>query len=294
MEKEAMMRADRPERDKDGRRAKKQKPSKNLTVCANYEEGVSGLKGTGKVVAVMPAYNEEEHIGEVVARVKDYVDEIIVVDDCSADRTGEIARKAGARVLRHPANKGLGASLRDGIAEALRRGADVIITIDSDGQHRPEDIPKLLGKIAEGRDFVLGERDMSRYPLIKRIGNFLLTVLTDIVSGTTLRDTESGFRAFTAEAARKMRLGAERYEIAAEFILEVGLRGLTYANVRVASPLYHRGKGVSVADGFRNFLYLLRRRKASRGWGKAFLIVMKKWVKKLADWVGMGYDGLFV
>ena len=247
-----------------------------------------------KVVAVMPAYNEANRIAGVLKRTMKYVNKVVVVDDCSSDGTGRIAGKLGAVVISHRRNRGLGRSLRDGIKKALELGADVIITIDSDGQHRPEEIPLLLSRIKQGRGFVLGERDMSAYPLIKRIGNFFLTVLTDIVSGTTLRDTESGFRAFTAEAARKMQLSAERYEIAAEFVLEVGLRGITYANVKVSSPVYHRGKGVSVEDGFRNFLYLIRKRKGSDSWVRPALFVLKRWTKKLAEWVGREYDKMFI
>ena len=247
-----------------------------------------------KVVAVMPAYNEAKRIAGVLKRTMKYADKVVVVDDCSTDETGKIARKLGAVIIRHKTNMGLGRSLRDGIKKALAMKAGAIVTIDSDGQHLPEEIPLLLSRIKQGRGFVLGERDMSAYPLVKRIGNFFLTVLTDIASGTTLRDTESGFRAFTAKAAREMHLSAERYEIAAEFVLEVGLRGITYANVRVSSPIYHRGKGVSVEDGFRNFLYLIQRRKGSGSWAGPALFVVKRWAKKLAEWAGKAYDRLFM
>ncbi len=249
---------------------------------------MEGAGGDDMIVAVMPAYNEEDRIADVIRKAMKYVDRIVVVDDCSSDRTGKIARELGCTVIRHRRNMGLGKSLRDGFEAALKMGADIVITIDADGQHDPSDIPKFIREINRGRDFVLGERDLSRYPLVKRIGNFFLTLLTDFISGTTLRDTESGFRAFRAEALKKLNLLAERYEIAGEIVLEVGLRGLSYSNVPVKSPRYHKGKGVSVLDGFHNFYYLLRRRK--RDW-KAYLrdglFVIGNWFRKIRDWLGI-------
>ena len=213
----------------------------------------------GKVIAVMPARNEEKHIASVIEGVRRYADEIVVVNDGSTDRTGEIAREMGCAVVEHEKSMGLGKSLRDGIEKALELGAEIVITIDADGQHNPDDIPKFLETI-NGHDFVLGERDLSAYPLVKRIGNWGLTLLTNLVCGTNLRDTESGFRAFKAGALKKMNLTAEKYEIAADFVFEAGRLKLKTANVRISSPLYHKGKGVSVKDGFRNFWFILRKK----------------------------------
>jgi len=215
-----------------------------------------------QVIAVMPAYNEEKKIGAVLKEIKKYVDKVIVVDDCSMDNTSAIAKSNGAIVVRHNINRGLGAALRTGFSKALditKNDNDVIITIDSDGQHVPSDIPKFIERIKEGYGFVLGQRDISRYPLKKKIGNSLLTALTNLVCHTKLKDTESGFRAFTRDSLSNLDLRSERYEIAAEIIKEVGRNKVKAANVPVRSPVYFHGKGVKVSDGIKNFLYILRR-----------------------------------
>lgn len=211
------------------------------------------------VVAVMPAYNEEKTVAEAVRRTRKYVDRVIVVDDCSRDTTQKEAKKAGALVIRHNVNKGLGSALRTGFVQALKMKASVVITIDADGQHNPDEIPILLAKINEGYDFVLGSRNLSKYPFIKKFGNFFLQSATNFISGTSLKDTESGFRAIKAAALRKMYLKSERYEIAVEIAFEVGRNNLKATNVPISSPIYV--KGVGMLDGVKNFMFLMHRRE---------------------------------
>ncbi len=211
------------------------------------------------MIAIIPAYNEEKTVGKIVRRTKRHVDRVVVVDDASRDKTAAAAKEAGATVIRHKNNAGLGSSIRTGIAFALKQKADVILTLDADGQHDPEDIPRFSEKISEGYDFVLGERDLRAYPFRKKLGNFFLTNATNFVSGTSLKDTESGFRAFSRAALSKLRLKAERYEIAVEIIFEVGRNNLRAANIKINSPVYVQG--VNVVDGLKNFLFLLHRRE---------------------------------
>ncbi len=208
-----------------------------------------------KVVIVMPAHNEEKTVGAAVKECKKY-GTVVVVDDASTDKTAEMAKKSGATVITHKVNRGLGGALRTGFAESLKVNCDIVITIDSDGQHHPQEIPKFLNKINEGYDFVLGARDLKNYPFVKKFGNFFLNGTTNLVAGTNLKDTESGFRAFRKDALKKLNLKAERYEIAAEIIKEVGRNHLKATNVPVQSPFYV--KGVGIKDGIKNFLYILR------------------------------------
>jgi len=214
------------------------------------------------IIAVIPAYNEERTVGYVVGRTKKYVDEVVVVNDCSRDETAATAKKSGAVVVNHMQNMGLGSSLRDGFAKAIKLSKnddDIIITLDADGQHDPNDIPKFIEKIRDGYDFVLGKRDLRKYPFRKKFGNFFLNLATNFVSGTHLKDTESGFRAFTRKALSRLHLKARRYEIAVEIIFEVGRNNLRVANVPIKAPIYV--KGVRVWDGVKNFRYLLSRRR---------------------------------
>ncbi len=210
------------------------------------------------VLIIIPAHNEEKTIGKVIQEAKKH-GKVLVIDDCSSDSTGLIAEDNGATVVRHKINRGLGGALRTGFDEATKQGADIIITMDADGQHNPEDIPRFISTINKGYDFVLGSRDLSRYPLKKRVGNFFLNLATNFISGTTLKDTESGFRAFKIEALKKLVLKAKRYEIAVEIVFEVGRNNLKYTNIMIDSPVYVQGVGV--LDGFKNFRYLFSRRK---------------------------------
>lgn len=230
------------------------------------------------IAAVMPAYNEARTVTWAVTETKKYVDKVILVDDCSSDDTAMLARKAGAMVIKHSANRGLGASLRTGFAKALEMNADIIITIDADGQHEPKDIPRFVEKIRQGYGFVLGERNLSKYPFIKKLGNFFLNGATNFISGTNLKDTESGFRAFSKDALQKLYLKAERYEIAVEIVFEIGRNNIRAANVPIKVPVYIRGVGIK--DGISNFMFLMHRRERNlSSYAEDFRYVLKKWIR---------------
>jgi glycosyltransferase involved in cell wall biosynthesis len=152
------------------------------------------------ILAVMPAFNEERTISDIIKNTRKYVDEVVMIDDFSSDRTSEIAKKAGATVLRHKENRGLGGALRTGFDYALKNKADIIITIDADGQHDPDEIPKFIEKIQSGYHFVLGTRDLSKYPFTKKLGNFFLNAATNFISGTSLyhrKNSRTGIRRFS-------------------------------------------------------------------------------------------------
>ncbi len=182
---------------------------------------------TGRgITAILPAYNEEVAIGSVVLRTKQYADRVIVVDDGSSDRTAEVARLAGAEVIRHQKNMGKGAALKTGF-EALndlqseaylhisggmgpksgnesQNGHGIIVTIDTDGQHDPADIPKLVEPILKGEaDMVNGSRYLNGNkkdtPFYRRMGQKVLDAATNLDSGLSVTDTQSGFRAFSSQ-----------------------------------------------------------------------------------------------
>jgi glycosyltransferase involved in cell wall biosynthesis len=226
------------------------------------------------IAIVIPAYNEEKTVSWVVEEAKRY-GKVIVIDDFSRDDTAMFAKKAGALVIRHAHNQGLGSSLRSGFKEALKTKADIIITLDGDGQHNPRDVPKFISAVNNGYDFVLGERDLRNYPLRKKFGNFFLNRVTNFISGTNLNDTESGFRAFKRIALKKLHLKARRYEIAVEIVFEVGRNNLRTKNIPIKVPMYV--KGVGVIDGFRNFFFLFRRRERTwKSYIEDFRYVLKK------------------
>jgi len=160
-----------------------------------------------KVVACIPAYNEERSIAKVILLAKKYADEIIVCDDGSTDMTSEIARALGAIVIKHPRNMGYGAALISLFRKALELKADVIITLDADGQHNPEEIPRLIQPILKGEaDIVVGSRFIkecsNRIPFYRRLGIKLITRISNSSMKFNITDSQSGYRAYSIKALK--------------------------------------------------------------------------------------------
>src|SRR5215470_11967838 len=128
---------------------------------------------TSTTAAVIPAYNEEKHIGDVIRRTRQKLDDVLVVDDGSRDKTAERAREAGAEVIVHSQNRGKGETIKTGLRHWLDRQVDFVIILDADGQHRPEEIDRFLAAAvaADRPKLILGNRmnDLSSMPLVRRI-----------------------------------------------------------------------------------------------------------------------------
>jgi glycosyltransferase involved in cell wall biosynthesis len=191
-----------------------------------------------KVTVILPAYNEEVSIGSIVLLTKFYADNVIVVDDGSLDRTVEIARKAGAEVIQHETNKGKGVALKTGFTAADDLGADIIITMDSDGQHNPAEIPKLIDPIIKGEaDMVNGSRYLNgldkNTPAYRRLGQTILDKATNLNSGLNITDSQSGFRAFSASTKDVFRFKAEGMAIESEMLADASKSGLRIAEVEI-------------------------------------------------------------
>ncbi len=156
-----------------------------------------------RVTIILPAYNEAGVIGSVVSGLAAEFPEaeLLVVDDCSTDATAEEAAEAGARVISHKYNMGNGAAIKTGARHA--RG-ELLVFMDADGQHRPKDVHRLLEKLAEGYDMVVGARDVRGQAGKRRLlGNLLLNRMASVLTGRKIRDLTSGFRAARAEIFRQ-------------------------------------------------------------------------------------------
>jgi glycosyltransferase involved in cell wall biosynthesis len=196
------------------------------------------------VAVVIPAYQAAATIADVVARTRRTAPAagVYVVDDGSTDGTAERGRGAGAEVLVHPRNRGKGAALAHGIAAALAGSADVIVTLDADGQHAPEELPRLVAPVATGEaELVLGARARAgTMPLGRRCTNWLSAALASRIGGTPVPDAQTGFRAMSRHAARTVRPTETGYDFETAFLLEALIRGFVVRSVAV--PTVYEGR----------------------------------------------------
>jgi len=162
----------------------------------------------GKIGILLPAYNEEKHIGDIIKDVKKHFSGsvVVVVDDGSRDRTSDIASKMGAKVLRHTNNRGKGEALKTGFTYFLKKPVDFLIVTDTDGQYKIRDAVKIIDALENGKgDFVTGYRISREMPYINRFGNLLWRFLFNRFFGTNLKDIACGFIGLNKNALKKMR-----------------------------------------------------------------------------------------
>jgi glycosyltransferase involved in cell wall biosynthesis len=216
-----------------------------------------------RVVVVIPAYNEERTIVEVIQGLKQRgFTMLIVVDDGSSDRTGELASHEGVIRLRHILNRGLGGALGTGISAALRLGAEVIVTFDADGQHDPNDLSQLLHPIEVGEaEVVIGSRMLNPrgMPYRRRMANWIANVVTYLLFGVWTTDSQSGLRAFSGRAATRMRIMTTGMEVSSEIIAETVRNRLQWKEVPVKALYtdYSLSKGQSFAAGLQTLMKLI-------------------------------------
>ena len=188
------------------------------------------------IVAIIPAYNEEKALADVIAKTFKYVDKVIVVNDGSVDKTAEVALNAGAEVISHSTNLGKGEALKSGF-KALNDDS-IIVTIDGDGQHNPNEIPDLIKPIVEGSaDLVNGSRYMNgpeeNTPAYRRAGQRVLDIATNISAGIKVTDSQSGFSAFSSKARDCFRFKDTGFGIESEMLVDASEAGLKIVEVPI-------------------------------------------------------------
>jgi uncharacterized membrane protein YbhN (UPF0104 family) len=200
------------------------------------------------VVLFLPAHNEEQAVGEVVARAPERVCghpvQVLVVDDGSSDATADVAAAAGARVLRHEHNRGLGAAVRTGMAEAVAMGAAAVAFCDADGEYAPEELERLVRPILDGEaDYVAGSRfagDIRHMRPHRRFGNVVLTAVLRWVARTPVTDGQTGYRAFSPAAAADAEI-LHDYNYAQVLTLDLIGKGYRYAEVPIGYAFRETG-----------------------------------------------------
>ena len=189
-----------------------------------------------RVVVAMPAYNEERYIGTLVLKARKYTDEVMIIDDGSTDGTAEISRLAGAKVISHSKNKGKGVAVQSILREVKKKIPDVLVLLDADSQHNPDEIPRLIKPVLEGYDLVIGSRKDTKksIPFYRRIGQKILLHSTRILARNRISDSESGFRAFSRRAIAELKLSQKGFAIESEMIADAEEKGLKITEVPIS------------------------------------------------------------
>jgi glycosyltransferase involved in cell wall biosynthesis len=210
-----------------------------------------------KIFVVIPAFNEEAVIRDVIHGIKRKgYDNIIVVDDGSNDNTYESVKEIeGISTLRHKINRGKGAATKTGIETAKMLKADIIVTMDGDGQHDPNDINKLINPIIYNNiDVVLGTRmaNPKGMPIKKRIANYLGNLFTWCLYGLRVSDSQSGFRAYSKSAVNMINTKADQYEYDSEIISEINIHKLKYKEIPIKVRYSEYSMNKADKQGFIN------------------------------------------
>ena len=218
-----------------------------------------------KVGVVVPARNEEAQLANSLGRILDHLEGVgslvrIVVDDGSTDATAEIARSIKWTVITHPVNQGMGAAVRTACDAAVDAGCDIVVTMDADGQHRFEDVPRLVMPIVEEKaDVVHGARPFNtRMPLLYRVGNITLNSIMFLLFGVRITDSQCGFRAFRSSAYADLRWHANDYGIASEIWVRVARARLRHVEVAIPTIYHDKYKGTRPSDGIRILRQMLQ------------------------------------
>lgn len=224
-----------------------------------------------KIAFVIPAYNEEKLIGDVVSGLikvakKSFSDfEIIVVDDGSKDNTAKVASNAGAKVIRHILNSGSGGATATGLSYAQQNNFEVAVTLDADGQHRPEDAVNGVNLSLQSKvDLLIGSRliDSDGMSKVKIIGNRGLSFITYVIFGVSVTDSQSGLRVFSRTTLEQLKWRTSGYEFCSEMLWRAKKLGLKIDEfpIKAIYTDYSKTKGQNNWNAFNIIKSLLKRR----------------------------------
>ena len=220
-----------------------------------------------KIFAIIPAFNAESSIGEVIHRTQKILPRVIVVNDGSTDHTGEAARSQGVELISLPANRGKGYALRRGFSRALSNGCSAILTLDADGQHDPADIPKFLESHEhDSQAILIGSRmaQAEKFPRQRYYSNRVASFFISQALGEYLEDTQCGFRLYPAGTLRSIALTTSHFQTETEILLRAARQGVRLSSVQIKNIYYSNGNAPRsnfrpVVDTFYICLVVLQR-----------------------------------
>lgn len=223
-----------------------------------------------RILVVIPAFNEETTIKHVITsipkRISGFTIVVLVVDDGSTDRTGILAKQSGAQVLRHIINRGLGGALSTGFFYARKYGFDIVVTFDADGQHTASDIARVIKPIVKKEyDVVIGSRfltNQNSMPIIRKYINILSNIATYIFFGIGTTDSQSGLRAFSKNAVKRIAIQTQRMEVSSEIFSEIKKHELSKTEIPIEAIYtdYSLRKGQKVSNASNVLLKLFLRK----------------------------------
>jgi glycosyltransferase involved in cell wall biosynthesis len=227
------------------------------------EKADARVQDRPSVAAVIPAYEEEKHIGDVVRRTRQHLDDVLVVDDGSNDQTAARAREAGAEVIVHPQNRGKGESIKTGLRHWLDRQFDFVIVLDADGQHRPEEIDRFVAAAFSAAEpkLVLGNRmnDVAHMPLVRRIVNGYMSRKISLLCGQNIPDTQCGFRIVHRQLIPELLGGANRFDYETEMLIFASRKGYRIESVPITTVYSDEVSSIHPIRDTIRFFKLMRR-----------------------------------
>lgn len=221
-----------------------------------------------RVIATIPCFNSENYIGDVVSRTAKYVDQVIVVDDGSSDDTVKAARAAGALVISHDVNRGYGEAIKSCFKVGRANGADILVTLDGDGQHNPDEIEKVMVPIINNEaDIVIGSRFVNNQvgmPRYRRFGIKVITFLFNFGAKVKVHDAQSGFRAYSKRVLNAISLTETGMSVSVETLIKARAAGLRIREVATSCQYHPYSSSVNpVIHGLRVALSVVRLRLKS-------------------------------
>ena len=219
-----------------------------------------------QTAAVIPAYQDEKHIGDIVRRTRDRLDHVFVIDDGSSDHTAQRAREAGAEVIVHDHNRGKGEAIKTGLGQGIGREVAWMILLDSDGQHLPEEIDRFLSAAASATrpTFFIGNRmnDVARMPFIRRVVNRCMSSQISRVCGQRIPDTQCGFRMVHRQMVPELLGGGHRFDYETEVLIITSRKGYRIESVPITTVYTDQVSKIHpVRDAIRFLKLMWRYRK---------------------------------